>query len=175
LLGCGVCGGTLGNAGGDQDAAELGEHVLEGGFGLGGVPGLGVPAGGDAGRVVAVPGVPGDDQGAGEQGERDDALDGAAGAVAIAIAVPGRRGPLPPELVQQPGQFLPADLGQRAVGAEPGEQPVQHAGVAAPGVRVGVPRRGQEGVGCGLDRAGVPFAQGHDFPGHLLLLSRCTG
>jgi hypothetical protein len=43
---------------------------------------LGVAAGGDAGPVVAVPCVPGDDQGAGEQGERDGALDGAAGAIA---------------------------------------------------------------------------------------------
>ena len=85
------------------------------------------------------------------------------------------RGAPPPELLQQAGQFLPADLGQRAVGAEPVEQPVQHTGVAAAGVRVGVPRRGQERVGRGLDRTGVPFAQGHDFPGHLLLLSRCTG
>ena len=74
MLGCGVCAGTLGNAGGDQDAAELGEHVFEGGFGLGVVPGLGVAAGGGAGPVVAVPGVPDDDQGAGEQGERDGAL-----------------------------------------------------------------------------------------------------
>jgi hypothetical protein len=82
LLGCGTCGGTLGNAGGDQDAAELGEHVLEGGFGLGGVPGLGVAAGGGAGAVVAVPGVPYDDQCVDEQGERDGALDSAAGAVA---------------------------------------------------------------------------------------------
>ena len=82
LLGGGVCAGTLGNAGGDQGAAELGEHVFEGGFGLGVVPGLGVAAGGGAGPVVAVPGVPDDDQGAGEQGERDGALDGAAGAVA---------------------------------------------------------------------------------------------
>ena len=30
--------------------------------------------------------------------------------------------------------------------------------------RVGVPRRGQEGVGRGLDRAGISFAQRHDFP-----------
>ena len=82
MLGCGVRGGTPGNAGGDEDAAELGEHVLEGGFGLGVVPGLGAAAGGGAGVVVAVPGVPGDDQGVGEQGERDGALDGAAGAVA---------------------------------------------------------------------------------------------
>ena len=76
MLGCGLGGGTLGNAGGYQDAAELGEHVLEGGFGLGVVPGLGVVAGGDAGLVVAVPGVSDDDQGAGEQGERDGALGG---------------------------------------------------------------------------------------------------
>ena len=82
LLGRGSCGGTLGNAGGDQDAAELGEHVLEGGFSLGAVPGLGMPAGGDAGRVVAMPGIPGDDQGVDEQRERDGALDGAAGAIA---------------------------------------------------------------------------------------------
>jgi hypothetical protein len=41
-----------------------------------------VSAGGDAGLAVAVPGVPHDDQGAGEQGERDGALDGAGGAVA---------------------------------------------------------------------------------------------
>jgi hypothetical protein len=54
----------------------------KGGFGLGSVPGLGVAAGGDAGLAVAVPGVPHDDQGAGEQGERDGALDGAGGAVA---------------------------------------------------------------------------------------------
>ena len=62
LLWGGVCPGTLGNSGGDEDAAELGEHVLEGGFGLGVVPGLGVAAGGGAGVVVAVPGVPGDDR-----------------------------------------------------------------------------------------------------------------
>src|SRR5580692_7242382 len=63
-------------------AAELGEHVLEGGFGLGAVPGLGVAAGGDGGGVVAVAGVPDDDQGVQEQGERDGALDSAGGAVA---------------------------------------------------------------------------------------------
>src|SRR6185437_7934289 len=82
LLGCGLCWGTGGNAGADEDVAEVGEHVLEGGLGLGGVPGLGVAAGGDTGRVVAVPGVPGDDQGGDEQGERDGPLDGGAGAVA---------------------------------------------------------------------------------------------
>jgi hypothetical protein len=42
--------------------------------------GFGGAAAGDAGRVVAVPGVPHHDQGADEQGERDGALDGAAGA-----------------------------------------------------------------------------------------------
>jgi hypothetical protein len=77
-----VCARTLGNSGRDKGAAELGEHVFEGGFGLGVVPGLGVAAGGGAGPVVAVPGVADDDQGAGEQGGRDGALDGAAGAVA---------------------------------------------------------------------------------------------
>jgi hypothetical protein len=77
-----VCAGTLGNSGGDKGAAELGEHVFEGWFGLGVIPGLCAAAGVDAGRGVAVPGVPGDDQGAGEQGERDGALDGAGCAVA---------------------------------------------------------------------------------------------
>jgi len=96
-------------------------------------------------------------------------------AVDAAVAVPSRRGPLPPELLQQAGQFLPANLGQPAAGAQPGEQPFQHAGVAAAGVRAGVPRLGQEGVGRGLDRAGVSFAQRQIFPVILLLLSRCTG
>jgi hypothetical protein len=45
---------------------------------------------------------------------------------------PGRTAP---QLLQQAGQFLPADLGQRAAGAEPGEQPVQHAHVAAADVQ----------------------------------------
>jgi hypothetical protein len=58
FLGCGACGGTLGNARGDQEAAELGEHVLEGGLGLGGVPGLGVAAGGDAGRAAVLAELP---------------------------------------------------------------------------------------------------------------------
>ena len=63
LFGGGLSWGTAGNAGADQDAAQLGEHVFEGGLGLGAVPGLGGAAGGDVGRVVAVPGVPDDDQG----------------------------------------------------------------------------------------------------------------
>src|SRR5262249_26872438 len=53
LLGGGVCAGTRGNAGGDRGAAQLGEHVLEGGLGLGCVPGLVVAAGGEG-----VPGWP---------------------------------------------------------------------------------------------------------------------
>jgi hypothetical protein len=53
-----------------------------------------------------------------------------------AVAVPGRRGPLPPQSLQQVGQFLPGDLGQRAGRAEPGEHAVQYAGVAAAGVRL---------------------------------------
>src|SRR5215470_1944132 len=82
LLGGGVCAGTRGNSGGDHGAAQLGEHVLEGGLGLGCVPGLVVAAGGEGVPGVAVPGVPGDDEGGHDQGERDGALDGAAGAVA---------------------------------------------------------------------------------------------
>src|SRR5215470_17734240 len=80
LCGGGGCGGTRGNAGGDEGAAELGEHVFEGGFGLGGIPGLGGAAGGDVGGVVAVAGVPGDDQGVGQQGEGDGAGYGGRGA-----------------------------------------------------------------------------------------------
>jgi hypothetical protein len=49
MLGCEVCGGTLANAGGDLDAANLGEHVLEGRGGLGAASGLLVAAGGPGG------------------------------------------------------------------------------------------------------------------------------
>ena len=69
--GIGMGWGTAGNPGADQDPAELGEHVLEGELGLGGIPELGGAATGDARRVVAVAGVPDDDQGMHEQGERD--------------------------------------------------------------------------------------------------------
>src|SRR5215471_13658292 len=82
LLGGGVCAGTRGNSGGDHGAAQLGEHVLEGGLGLGAVPGLVTAARGEGVPGVAVPGVPGDDQGADDQGKWHGALDGAAGAVA---------------------------------------------------------------------------------------------
>jgi hypothetical protein len=88
LFGFGVSCGTAGNAGADQDPAEPGEHVLEGGPGLGGVPGFGGAAGGDAGGVVSVAGVPDDDEGVDQQGERDGALDGAAGPGA---GLPGAR------------------------------------------------------------------------------------
>src|SRR5262249_15428591 len=40
LFGGGVRGGTRGNSGGDHGAAQLGEHVFEGGLGLGVIPGL---------------------------------------------------------------------------------------------------------------------------------------
>ena len=73
---------TAGKSGGDQDPAKLDEHVLEGRLGLGAVPGLGGAAVIDVSRVMAVPGVPQDDQGVHEQGERDGALDGAPDPVA---------------------------------------------------------------------------------------------
>ena len=80
MLGGGPGLGTFGNPGGDQGAAQCGEHVLEGRPGFAAVPGLAGAAVGDGLPAVAVPGVPGDDQGVDEQGERDGALDGAGGA-----------------------------------------------------------------------------------------------
>src|SRR3984957_1837877 len=152
LLGCGVCAGTLGNAGGDQDAAELGEHVLEGGFGLGVVPGLGVAAGGDAGPVVAVAGVPGDDQGAGEQGERDGALDGAAGAVAGLAGAEDVAG-VGEGLLDGPAGRVAGDQGGGAGGEVGGDQG-EDAGVVAgqddpdgAGVQAAVPQAGDIGQG----------------------------
>ena len=59
---------------------------------------------------------------------------GQPGGHGAAVAVPGRRGALPLQLVQHAGQVLAADLGQRAASAEAGEQAVQHAGVAAAGI-----------------------------------------
>ena len=44
-----------GKSGGDQGAAELGEHVLEGRLGLGVVPGLSQPAGGDVAEMDNYP------------------------------------------------------------------------------------------------------------------------
>ena len=51
-------------------------------MGLGAVPGLGVAAGGGVVGVVAVAGVPDDDEAVGDQSERHGALHGAVGAVA---------------------------------------------------------------------------------------------
>src|ERR1035437_10203497 len=65
-----------------QGPAELDDHVFKGRLGLFGVPRLLGAAGVDVGRVVAVPGVPADDQGVDEQRERDGPLDGFAGPVA---------------------------------------------------------------------------------------------
>src|SRR6266498_5602822 len=68
--------------GGDEEAAELDDHVEVGRFGLGGVPG-GVPAaGGDVVGVLCGEGVPAGDQAVGDESEGDGVLDGAAGAVA---------------------------------------------------------------------------------------------
>ena len=66
----------------DQGPAQLDEHVLEGLLGLGPVPGLGGAAVIDVSRVVAVAGVPADDQGVDQEREWDGALDGALDPVA---------------------------------------------------------------------------------------------
>ena len=71
MLGCEVCGGTLANAGGDLDAANLGEHVLEGRRGLGAIPGLLVAAGGPGGDHALYQVMIRVD----EQGEQDGALE----------------------------------------------------------------------------------------------------
>jgi len=68
--------------GGDDDAAQLDHHALEGRLGLGGVPtGAGRVVGGVL-QGVAVAGVPEDDEAVGDQSEGHGALDGAAQAVA---------------------------------------------------------------------------------------------
>jgi hypothetical protein len=69
-------------SGGDDDAAELGSHVGEGGLGLRRVPGRGLAPVGGVGRVVSVQRVPDDDDRVAVQGERGGSLDGAASAVA---------------------------------------------------------------------------------------------
>ena len=65
MLAGGLSWAACGKPGGDEGPAELDEHVLEGRLDLGPVPGLAGAAVVDVGRVVAVPGVPDDDQGAG--------------------------------------------------------------------------------------------------------------
>jgi hypothetical protein len=57
-----VSSATAGKSGGDQGAAQFDEHVLEGGLGLGPVPGLRAAAVVDVSRVVAVARVPDDGQ-----------------------------------------------------------------------------------------------------------------
>jgi hypothetical protein len=166
LLGCGVCSGTLGNARGYQDVAELGEHVLEGGFGLGVVPGLGVAACGDAGRAMAVPGVPDDDQGVDEQRERDGALDGAAGAVAGLAGAQDVAG-VGEGLLDGPAGGVAGDQGGGAGGQVGGDQGEQAGVVAAGeddpdglGVQAAVPQTGDVGqvdvlvTAVDLDRGG---------------------
>lgn len=57
------------------------------------------------------------------------------------------------------------DGGGRPVSPSVAKPPVPEvAGLAAAGIPVGVPRRGQQGVGHGLDRACAPLAQRHDLP-----------
>ena len=82
MLGCGLARAAWRKPGGYHRPAQLDEHVLEGRLGLGPVPGLGGAAVIGVGRVVAVAGVPDDDQGGHEQRERDGALGGAPDAVA---------------------------------------------------------------------------------------------
>jgi hypothetical protein len=53
LLGCGLARAAWWKTGGDHRPAQLDEHVLEGGLGLGPVPGLGGAAVIDVGGVVA--------------------------------------------------------------------------------------------------------------------------
>src|SRR4029077_13231563 len=68
------CGNTR-NSRCDKGSAELGDHVLEGWGGLGGVPGLLVAAAGEVVAVVAVQGVPDDDEAVDAELERNGALD----------------------------------------------------------------------------------------------------
>src|SRR4030095_3422441 len=95
--------------------------------------------GGDAGPVVAVPGVPDDDQGVHEQGERDGALDGAAdpgaglpGAQDVAGIIEG--------LLDRPPGRVPLDQGGGGGGQVGGDQGQRGRGVAGQddpdGVRV---------------------------------------
>src|SRR6266704_37516 len=150
LLGGWGCAGTRGNAGGDHGAAQLGEHVLEGGLGLGGIPGLVVAAGGDGVPGMAVPGVPGDDEGGDDQGERDGALDGAAGAVAGLAGAEDVAG-VGEGLLDGPAAGVAGDQGGGAGGQVGGDQG-EDAGVVAgqddpdgPGVQAAVPQAGDVG------------------------------
>jgi hypothetical protein len=78
--GLGWAGGQ--KSGGDDDAAQLGEHVGEGRLGLGGVPGGSPTPVGEVGAVVAVQGAPEHGDRVAVQAERDGAAHGVLGAVA---------------------------------------------------------------------------------------------
>src|SRR6266540_3860586 len=65
-------GSSGSKSGGDEDAAELGEHVGGGGVGLGAVPGPVGAVGGDVVGLVAGGGVPADRQAQAGQAEEDD-------------------------------------------------------------------------------------------------------
>jgi hypothetical protein len=129
LFGFGMGWGTAGNPGADQDPAELGEHVLEGGLGRGGIPGLGGAAAGDAGRVVAVAGVPDDDQGMHEQGERDGPPDGAADPGAGLAGAEDVAG-ISEGLLDAPPGRVPLDQGGGGGGQAGGDQGQRGSGVA---------------------------------------------
>src|SRR6266511_3505764 len=81
----GVFGLSGPKSGGDEDAAELGEHVCGGGVGLGAVPGPAGAVGGDVVGVVAGGGVPADRQGQAGQAEGDGPLD-CAGLAGVGLA-----------------------------------------------------------------------------------------
>jgi len=111
--------------GGDEDAAELGEHVGGGRLGLGGVPGRAGAVIGDVGGVVPGGGVPGGGDGLAGELERDGALDGAGGAVAgLACAedLPGvldrhldaPSGGIPLDQLRRAGVKIGGDQGQPA-------------------------------------------------------------
>src|SRR5262249_48452920 len=168
LLVGGVCTGTPGSSGGDHGAGQLGEHVLEGGLSLGCVPGLVVAAGGEGVPGVAVPGVPGDDEGGHDQGERDGALDGAAGAVA-GLAGAGDVAGVGEGLLDGPPGGVAFDQGGGRGGQVGGDQG-QDAGVVAgeddldgAGVQAAVPQAGAGGQVGAVAAAVDPH--GHRRPG----------
>src|SRR5574337_1594179 len=86
-VGVGPIWRSRGKSGGDEGAAELGEHVFEGGFGPLVVPGFGGVAAGEVVGMVAGHRVPDDHQGLHEEPEWHGALDG----TLHAVAGPGRR------------------------------------------------------------------------------------
>src|SRR5262249_33566358 len=85
----GLVGVSGSESGGDEDAAELGEHVGGGGVGLGAVPGSACAGGGDVVGVVACGGVPADRQRRAGQAERDGPLNGP-GCAVVGLADTGQ-------------------------------------------------------------------------------------